>query len=127
MIRTEIVKTPLPAAYPQEKGSGREGAVVEFRGIVRETEDGRPIRGIEYECHEAMARHQLEQIAARVASAFGLIDLIVIHRIGEIRVGEASLYLRATAPHRGEAFAAAAEMIAQLKRDVPIWKHGIEA
>jgi molybdopterin synthase catalytic subunit len=126
MVRVEIVDTPLLPPGDPGAAAGRAGAVVEFHGIVRDREDGRPIRGIEYECHQEMARHQLRLIAERIASTHGLIDLTIIHRVGTVPAGEGSLYVRAVASHRGEAFAAAAELISRLKEDVPIWKHPLE-
>lgn len=126
MVHVEIVETPLPQAGGARVGAGDAGAVVEFHGVVRDHEEGRPIRGIDYECHREMALHQLRSIAERTAAANGLIELTIIHRVGEVPAGEASLYVRAVAPHRGEAFAGAAELIVRLKEDVPIWKHPIE-
>ena len=123
MVRVEIVDTPLPPSSGPGAETGRAGAVLEFYGVVRDREDGRPIRAIEYECHREMALHQLRKIAEATASAHGLIDLAIIHRVGTVPVGEASLYVRAESAHRGEAFTAAAELISRLKEDVPIWKH----
>lgn len=117
--RIEITQAPLRAAGTD----GASGAVVEFHGVVRGTEDGRAIAGIDYECHVDMARRQLERIAAETVAKFGLSDLLVQHRIGRIAVGEPSLYVRAEAAHRREAFTAVMELIERLKQDVPIWKH----
>ena len=127
MIRVEIVETPLPPPGGTGIAAGHAGAVVEFHGIVRDHEDGRPIVAIEYECHREMALHQLRSIAERTASTHGLIDLTIIHRVGTVPAGEGSLYVRAVASHRGEAFAGAAELISRMKEDVPIWKHPIES
>jgi molybdopterin synthase catalytic subunit len=125
MVRVEIVETPLPPPVGAGGAAGHAGAVVEFHGIVRDHEDGRTIRAIEYECHREMALHQLLLIAEETASTHGLIDLTIIHRVGTVPAGEGSLYVRAVASHRGEAFAAAMELISRLKEDVPIWKHPI--
>ena len=118
MTRIDITRDPL---RPADAGEG-SGAVVEFHGVVRGVEDGRPILGIDYECHEEMARRQLARIAEETAGKHGLRDLVVIHRIGRVAAGEASLYVRAEASHRREAFAAVSELIDRLKQDVPIWK-----
>jgi molybdopterin synthase catalytic subunit len=125
MVRVEIMPSPLEADRSWGLPRGREGAVVEFQGIVREDEGGKPIRALEYECHVPMAQAQLERIASQVAAFYGLAELLVLHRIGAVPVGEASLYVRAVAVHRREAFAAALELIERLKRDVPIWKHAV--
>jgi molybdopterin synthase catalytic subunit len=119
MTRVEITREPLRASGTD----GASGAVIEFHGVVRSLEEGRPIAGIDYECHEEMAQRQLERIAAEVRDKHGLHELVVQHRIGRVAVGEPSLYVRAEAGHRQEAFAAVAELIDRLKRDVPIWKN----
>jgi len=105
--------------------AGDCGAVVEFQGIVRGSEAGVPIAAIDYECHVEMAKAQLGRIAEHVASFYELAEFTVLHRIGTVPVGETSLYLRAVAPHRREAFGAAMELIERLKKDVPIWKHTV--
>jgi molybdopterin synthase catalytic subunit len=118
MTRIEITRDPLRAAGTD----GTSGAVVEFHGVVRNLEDGQPIAGIDYECHVEMARGQLERIAEETVAKYLLRDLLVLHRIGRVAAGEPSLYVRAEASHRREAFAAVAELIDRLKQDVPIWK-----
>lgn len=99
------------------------GALVDFFGVVRELEDGREIEGIEYEAHEPMARHQLEKIAQQVICDFRLCGVVIHHRVGFVRAGEASLFVRVTGQHRREAFSASRWVIEELKRKVPIWKH----
>jgi len=99
------------------------GAVVDFSGIVRKLEDGREIEGIDYEAHEPMAEHQLRLIAEAAAEKFGLKRVIVHHRIGFVRAGEASLFLRVAAQHRGAAFEASKWIVDELKKKVPIWKN----
>jgi molybdopterin synthase catalytic subunit len=107
---------------PKESVDPGAGAIVDFWGVVRELEDGRVIEGIEYEAHATMAKHQLEKIAKRAASDFPLGSILIHHRIGFIATGESSLFLRATAPHRAEAFAASKWIVDELKKHVPIWK-----
>ncbi len=101
------------------------GAVVEFWGIVREFEDGREIKGIEYEVHRAMAEHQMNLLAQKAATEFSLAQLVLRHRVGFVKVGEASLFLRAASRHRSAAFVASEWLIDELKRKVPIWKRPI--
>ena len=81
-----------------------------------------PIVALAYEAHEEMARHQLEKILLRLSEKYPLQATLVIHRLGIVKVGEASLLLRLLAPHREEALRACAEFIDELKRWVPIWK-----
>lgn len=98
------------------------GAVVDFWGIVRGSEDGREIDGIEYEAHREMAEHQLRQIAQQAIETFALKLIVVHHRIGFIAAGESSLFMRVASGHRAEAFRANQWVVDELKRKVPIWK-----
>ena len=103
---------------------GSDGAWLDFYGIVRGAEpDGSPIAEIEYEAHPAMAEHQIHLILDRLETRHPLSALLVVHRIGTVPVGEPSLLVRILSPHRGEALRACTELIDELKRDVPIWKH----
>ena len=98
------------------------GAVLDFWGVVRELEDGRKIEGIDYEAHEAMAEHQMKVIADAAAETFRLNQVVLHHRVGFVRTGEASLFLRVSAQHRGAAFEASKWIVDELKKKVPIWK-----
>jgi len=98
------------------------GAIVDFWGVVRELEDGRKIEGIDYEAHEAMAEHQMKVIADAAAEKFRLNQVLLHHRIGFVRTGEASLFLRVSAQHRAAAFEASKWIVDELKKKVPIWK-----
>jgi molybdopterin synthase catalytic subunit len=101
------------------------GAVAEFLGIVRDSEDGKPIAALEYESFREMAEHQLHILAEKYSSQYGLSDLLCTHRIGKIPAGETSLFIRITSSHRAEAFTAMSEFINDLKKIVPIWKHPV--
>ena len=98
------------------------GASVDFQGIVRGSEDGRKIDGIDYEAHREMAEHQLQQIAEKAAIEFGLRSVIIHHRIGFVAVGEPSLFTRVCSGHREAAFQASRWIVEELKKKVPIWK-----
>jgi molybdopterin synthase catalytic subunit len=94
----------------------RAGAVVTFSGVTREVDR------LEYEAYAEMAQAQLERIAAEAVERHGLCAAAVEHRIGEVALGEASVIVAASAPHREEAFAGAREIIDRLKLQAPIWK-----
>jgi len=98
------------------------GAIVDFWGVVRKLEDGREIEGIDYEAHIAMAEHQLKLIADAAVAKFQLKCVVIHHRIGFVRAGEASLFLRVVAGHRGAGFDASKWIVDELKKKVPIWK-----
>ena len=117
----EVLLTNAPLRPPENDALGA-GAVVDFSGIVRGTEDGREIEGIDYEAHREMAEHQLRQIAEQAVEKFRLQRVIVYHRIGFIAVGEPSLFVRVASPHREEAFRASQWIVDELKKKVPIWK-----
>jgi molybdopterin synthase catalytic subunit len=98
------------------------GAAVYFAGVVRGSEEGAAIRAIDYEAFEKMARHQFELIFQEVEKRWPVESVRLVHRLGVVRVGEASLWVEIVAPHRGEAFAACQFLIDEMKRTVPIWK-----
>ena len=104
---------------------GDVGGVVTFWGIVRATEDAQPIRALEYTAYRTMAEHQFRRLFAETHRQWPLKRIRVIHRLGVIAVGEASLLVRVEAAHRAEAFAAAQFIIDELKQTVPIWKTAV--
>jgi MoaE-MoaD fusion protein len=101
---------------------GEDGAVVTFEGVARNNTKGRPTRYLEYECYEGMAIKMMAQIGCEIAHAFQVGRVGMIHRLGRLEIGEASVVVVACAPHRKPAFEAALEGINRLKRLVPIWK-----
>lgn len=123
----EILITREPLRIASKPLSPEAGAVVEFLGVVRETEDGAPIEGIEYDAHVEMARHQIQLLAAQARERFGLEGMALCHRIGFVPVAEPSLWVRVSARHRGEAFAACQWMIERLKEVAPIWKRPVRS
>jgi len=114
-----VTEGPLSAA---ESDVAEAGAIVDFFGVVRPTEDGRQIEGIEYEAHREMAEYQLKRIGGQAAEKFGLKLVIIHHRIGFTAVGEPSLFLRVGSLHRREGFRASQWIVDELKKRVPIWK-----
>lgn len=102
-----------------------DGAVVVFEGVARNNTKGRPTAHLEYECYEEMAIQEMARIGNEIASQFAIGHLGIVHRLGRLEIGEASVAIVATAPHRKPAFDAALEGINRLKREVPIWKKEI--
>ncbi len=101
------------------------GAVVNFLGVVRGSEDGKTISAIEYEAFEKMVRHQFDLLFDEMAKRWPIESVRLVHRIGVVKVNEPSLWVEVVAPHRGEAFAACQWLIDEMKRVVPIWKKPI--
>jgi molybdopterin synthase catalytic subunit len=99
-----------------------DGAVVVFEGVVRNNTKGRATEYLEYDCYEDMAVEQMARIGREIADQFEIGRIGMVHRLGRMHVGEASIAVVATAPHRRAAFEAALEGINRLKKEVPIWK-----
>ena len=99
----------------------RAGAVVTFQGVTREVER------LEYEAYAEMASEKLAEITAQAIERHGLCAAAVEHRVGEVPLSEPSVAVAASAPHRGEAFAGAREIIDRVKAEAPIWKKEVEA
>jgi molybdopterin synthase catalytic subunit/molybdopterin converting factor small subunit len=101
---------------------GLDGASVTFQGVVRNNTRGRQTLRLDYECYEAMAIRKMAEIGRAIASEFAISRIAMVHRLGTMEIGEASVAVIATAPHRRPAFDAALEGINRLKRLVPVWK-----
>jgi molybdopterin synthase catalytic subunit len=102
--------------------NGAEGAVVTFEGTVRNNTKGRPTLYLDYEGYEAMALKVLGEIGCQLARQFDISRVAIVHRLGRMLIGETSVAVIVTAPHRQPAFEAALEGINRLKKIVPIWK-----
>jgi MoaE-MoaD fusion protein len=102
--------------------TGAEGAVVTFEGTARNNTEGRRTRFLEYECYSPMALKQMAAIGQDIAARPGIERLAIVHRLGRVLIGETSVAVIVTAPHRGAAFEAALDAIDRLKKTVPIWK-----
>lgn len=119
----QITFVSAPITIPPPVLPSRDiGACVEFQGIVREIEQGQTLAGLHYEAHESMARRHLERIFEELSAAHPCAGVVFIHRLGWVPVGQASLFVRVLAAHRGEALRFLAEAIDRMKADVPIWK-----
>lgn len=101
---------------------GEDGALVDFEGVVRNNTKGRATLYLDYECYEPMAIQVMEQIGVGIAGAQAIGRIAMVHRLGRMEIGETSVVVAVTAPHRRPAFEAALEGINRLKRLVPIWK-----
>ncbi|MFD2258021.1 molybdenum cofactor biosynthesis protein MoaE [Luteolibacter algae] len=122
-MKISISFTNDPIIVPDLNLPNREiGAVVEFQGLVREMENGRPLQGLEYEAYTEMADKVLRSHLEELGSIHGCTTVEFIHRLGFVPVGEASLYIRVLSSHRAEGLRFLADSIDRLKADVPIWK-----
>jgi molybdopterin converting factor subunit 1 len=99
-----------------------DGAVVTFEGVVRNNTKGRPTLCLDYEGYESMALKMLARIGGEIAASHQITHIAMVHRLGRMLIGEASVVVIVAAPHRRAAFEAALEGINRLKKLVPIWK-----
>lgn len=98
------------------------GAHVLFVGTTRGVTGDVVTLGLEYEAHETLATSSLCDLAAEAVRTYALTGCAIVHRLGAVPVGNASVAVATSAPHRREAFAAAEWLMERIKRDVPIWK-----
>jgi len=102
--------------------STRIGGIATFLGIARDRSRGRDVDGITFEHYEGMAQKKLREIRERALKDFDILELLIIHRYGEIAIGENIVLIIAGAEHRADAFRACKWAIDELKQITPIWK-----
>jgi len=118
-ITTRVIE---PRAL-EEAVRTKDGGIVTFLGVVRDDDgEGRRVTGLSYEAFSALAEREFETIADEAGRRFGDVRIAIVHRVGELRVGEIAVAVLASAVHRGTAFDACRYAIDELKRRAPIWK-----
>ena len=123
MTRTAIVTHAIDvAAIIAAVASDGAGATSLFLGTVRDINDGRAVTGMEYTAYGAMAERELAKIASEAVERFGGVALAIEHRIGVLALGDVSVAIAASHPHRRNALDATRFVIEELKKRVPIWK-----
>ncbi|MCU0938777.1 MAG: molybdopterin synthase catalytic subunit MoaE [Burkholderiaceae bacterium] len=103
-------------------GDPRVGAVASFIGVARDNNDGAAVRTLTLEHYPGMTERALEEICARARQRWDLLDLLVIHRVGELKPLDQIVLVVVTSAHRGEAFAACEFVMDYLKTEAPFWK-----
>lgn len=123
-VQVALTREVLSAdALSEQVGHPGAGAQVVFLGVVRDHHQGRDVARIDYQAYEAMAEAELERIGARLLESFpGVERAILVHRVGLLEVGEASVGVAVSTAHRAEAFEACRWGIDAIKESVPIWK-----
>lgn len=101
---------------------GEDGAVVVFEGIVRNQTRGRKTLYLDYEAYEEMALQQLEGLASQALRQFQIREVVLVHRLGRLQIGETSVLVAVASAHRAAAFEACRWLIDTLKKIIPIWK-----
>lgn len=99
-----------------------DGAYVLFEGVVRDHHEGKRVESIFYDAYRPMAEKEIAAIVSEVEAQFPDVALAVVHRLGHLAVGDSSIAIVASSPHRAEAFAACRTTIDRIKETVPIWK-----
>jgi molybdopterin synthase catalytic subunit len=118
-----LIRTPIdPKDVETRLLQGCDGAIVTFQGVVRNNTSGRKTLRLDYDCYEPMAIRKMAEIGREIASQYPISRIAMVHRLGTMEIGEASVVIVVTAPHRKPAFDAALEGINRLKRLVPVWK-----
>jgi len=120
-----ICLTELPidsSALLAQVSSTGAGAVVLFLGTTREFTHGRQTASLDYECYPEMAEKKLAELEAEARRRWPLTRCSIVHRLGHLELGEASIAIAVSSPHRHDAFAAGQWLIDTIKEAVPIWK-----
>jgi molybdopterin synthase catalytic subunit len=118
----ELTSEPFDATAAAAIVSPADGALSTFVGVVRDNQDGRAVRHLEYEAHEAMALRQMLHLAEEARQRFGVGGVLLRHRLGRLEIGEVSVVVAVAAAHRAEAIEACHWLIDTLKAEVPIFK-----
>jgi molybdopterin synthase catalytic subunit len=109
-------------ALVRDLRSREDGAIVTFDGFVRDKSHGRRTLYLDYEAYEPMALAKMKEIGQLLHAKFAIHRVAIVHRLGRLEIGETSVFIAVSAPHRAAAFDACRFAIDTLKRTVPIWK-----
>jgi len=121
-VHVAIVDEPIDVAAVMELASRGDGAIAAFVGRVRDNSDGHAVSRIEYEVYREMAEREMRAIATSLLARDEISAIAIVHRVGTLEVGEASVAIAVAAPHRGAAFSACHDAIDMIKQSVPVWK-----
>lgn len=99
-----------------------DGACVVFEGVVRDHHEGRAVESIFYDAYRPMADKEIAKIVADIQSQYRDVKIAVVHRLGHLAIGDVSIAIVCTSPHRAEAYEASRLLIDRVKETVPIWK-----
>ncbi|MGO1051086.1 molybdenum cofactor biosynthesis protein MoaE [Crossiella sp. CA198] len=123
VLRAEVTEDPVDVEeHARLVAHPAAGAVVTFAGVVRDHDEGRGVTELEYTGHPSAAE-VIAEVAAEIALRHqGIRAIAVSHRIGQLKIGDAALACAVAGEHRGEAFAACADLVDEVKRRLPIWK-----
>lgn len=109
-------------ALTEDMRSDSAGAVVLFLGTVREMTDGRQTVALDYDCFPEMARQKMAELESETRAQYPVVEAGIIHRLGHLELGDISVAVAVSCPHRKDAFEAGRHLIDRLKEFVPVWK-----
>ncbi len=119
----QLVRAPIDmAALVRHVRAHEDGAIVTFDGFVRSQSHNRPTLYLDYEAYESMALAKMREIGVQLHEKYRIRRVAMVHRLGRLEIGETSVFIAISAPHRAAAFDACRFAIDTLKRTVPIWK-----
>lgn len=122
-LRAALTDGPIdPAAVIEAVSSPTRGAVLLFLGTVRNHHRGRPVERLTYSAYRSMAEERLLRIVREIETEGDALAIAIVHRLGEVPAGEASVAIAAASPHRAAAYEASRRALERLKKEVPIWK-----
>ena len=123
MIFAEVSSDPIDtAALLAKVGSDEDGAALLFIGVVRDHAEGRKVTGMRYDVYAEMATEVLREIALEASIPLGTDRIAVAHRFGELKIGEISVGIAVSSPHRAETYEASRFVIEEIKKRLPVWK-----
>ena len=126
VLRAAVGEAPLDVAeHAALVDRAAAGAVVTFAGVVRDHDGGRSVLGLEYSAHPSAEKVVAEVVAQIAARAQGVRAIAVSHRVGRLAIGDVALACAVAADHRREAFETCAELVEEVKRLLPVWKHQV--
>jgi len=122
-VLIRITADPLvPEPFLQHVRRDDSGAVALFLGVVRNNNLGRRVLYLEYDAYPEMAERKLREVAEEAQARWPITDVAIAHRTGRLEIGETSLLVAVSSPHRHDAFAACQHIVNRIKEVVPIWK-----
>ena len=123
MSRSGIVASPIDiGAIIDEVRTAHTGAVATFLGTVRDNSESRTVTGLDYSAYTGMATHEMEAIVREASALAPGVQIVAVHRVGNLAVGDVCVMIAAAHAHRGPAFDACRYVIEEIKKRVPIWK-----
>lgn len=126
VLRAEVSATTLDVAeHAALVANAAAGAVVTFAGAVRDHDHGRGVVELEYSGHPSAGKVLADVATSVAARMHGVRALAVSHRVGLLAIGDVALACAVSADHRGQAFAACAELVDEVKRQLPVWKRQV--